>query len=1095
MDIKTWKIRVYRFSYRYHLFVRQIGWTLLAIMPIYGLLILWSRLVPAYALRLPPFDLILRAAVLSLPVFIFWFLFSGWYSVRFRYLAWWAARTSGAIWRWLTTGWRAMLMLLIFVIVITWLRSLAIGFPYRFADFLTLSLGLKVIAVTLLLMLFYWVYQTRKRIVIMAFADYTNDKALKASVTGLAPRLLNELAGLTDLHGIRDEARPTKATGRETTTDVTVTVEDVGTILQDAIGSDSKVAVGGFLQIPVGAIVSAVTRVMHGPRLTGSLHKEGDKLILTAIISGGNLHGNWRVGFDDLCDYTPRVGAEAISKMTEQLACRIFTDLARVGSPKWRAVSCYTEGLRIFRDSRRIMKDHKLKLRQAEKAFIQALAEDNRFAQCHYNLGIVYRDLKESASAQEAFQKAVEADPNQAEAYYALAINLNNWQKEGKNYADVIRFCDQAIKLQPGDARAWDLKGFAQRKLVEQRIGRTLDAGERLTDWKKEISPTREIATMLAWRALCRSALKRQQDEDLKAIARTCTRNLAVAYAMLRKYVRSSASFHQAIYLVPTDAELYFELGKTLLDKKNWQRAVAAFEEALCIEERSVFWARLAETYADLFKEAQNDEHRQNAEDACKRALDHAFGADEDTLNYTKMAWEKIGKGWEARRVESISDFRKGLDKTQNQSDDDYIKHLEAELEKHQDWDWAYAQIGIKHARQYMNLARQIQSKDTNQAKRHASDAEKYFLEAIKKLTKEHPREIREQGLYGALAEAFALQNQLDLALYCAEYAVALNPENAWERWHLGELYFRLLNDYERAEIEWEKCLDLEPTSGVLLSIADTYLNRGAISRDSNKRRQAFLRFIETLNHAVKTMESDVLDLNKAATQMEERGSAYYWLGRFHYELMDYDKAILYLKMSQSIRFKPLESSMILGWAYFEAKAYDEAEQTFRKAVAEARKVKLPTKSADAPGEEMHLLFQTHIGWALSYAERSVNLQRALCLTRYANWLLAKTDKSSRQQDEADLHDCIGYIRLKEERVDEAIRELEQAVALAADGGAYFHLAQAYMARAQSDWSARTHWRAKAREACARARDADVRGRYSQEITDFLRQLNESGKT
>jgi hypothetical protein len=91
------------------------------------------------------------------------------------------------------------------------------------------------------------------------------------------------------------------------------------------------------------------------------------------------------------------------------------------------------------------------------------------------------------------------------------------------------------------------------------------------------IIQTRETATVLAWKALCRLALTSQRHEKLKDIARTCTRNLAVAYAMAWNRHTTSV-FQQAIYLAPTDADLYFELGKVLDDMENWQGAIVGFK-------------------------------------------------------------------------------------------------------------------------------------------------------------------------------------------------------------------------------------------------------------------------------------------------------------------------------------------------------------------------------------------------------------------------------------------------------------------------------------------------------------------------------------
>jgi tetratricopeptide (TPR) repeat protein len=183
--------------------------------------------------------------------------------------------------------------------------------------------------------------------------------------------------------------------------------------------------------------------------------------MLVAQIEGGGLRGNWRVRTEDLEDpgrQEPLPHAEEVARMTEQLAYRIFTELVSIGSRKWEAVRSYTEGLAAYRGTKLSQRDRDIKLFETERAFIQALAEDNKFSQCHYNLGVVYRDLRQLDSAAAAFRRALQEDPNNHDAYYALAEN--SWkqgnleqQKQAERYEDAIRLCDQAVCLRAADTR------------------------------------------------------------------------------------------------------------------------------------------------------------------------------------------------------------------------------------------------------------------------------------------------------------------------------------------------------------------------------------------------------------------------------------------------------------------------------------------------------------------------------------------------------------------------------------------------------------------------------------------------------------------
>jgi hypothetical protein len=66
---------------------------------------------------------------------------------------------------------------------------------------------------------------------------------------------------------------------------------------------------------------------------------------------------------------------------------------------------------------------------------------------------------------------------------------------------------------------------------------------------------------------------------------------------------------------------------------------------------------------------------------------------------------------------------------------------------------------------------------------------------------------------------------------------------------------------------------------------------------------------------------------------------------------------------------------------------------------------------------------------------------------------------------------------------------LQQSVALQMRAGNGLRLAQAYFAHAGNDGAQRRHWLGKARDACARAQQADFRRQYEQETMGLLTEL------
>lgn len=496
--------------------------------------------------------------------------------------------------------------------------------------------AVQLFAAVTLLWLAYHVYRGRKRLVIGSFAAYTDDATLDKLVAGLGPRLKSELARISDLFKVIDEATPSRKSG---VIEVIPGVEDVGTILKDASAINF-----GPLKIPANLLVGLVGQMVSGPRITGALHKVDSDFVLTAELSGGGLSGNWRIDANSL--EGPRLLAQTtIQALVVQLAFRVATDLVQIGSPRWRAICAFTDGLRAYRETQRQQGDKAAKLREAERCLIRALADDQQFRQCHFNLGVVYRQLGEHKSAESAFRRALKEDPDNFEACYALAEALAT----DKQFRKALWFSDAAIGINPSDARAWDLESYALRygaqeenshqlslpgdEVKRRQLKLTLPHGD--SAWDAVRAPG-EIAVALAWRALCRRALGGPSAALLrdKTTALLCTRNLAVVLGRASRFPRSLQLFRQAAWLAPRDPVLQLYEGRTLF--WNGRRSDAAkalhgiLADGLPPNDQALLWSVLAQAQARAGLDAAC---RPSGRLAHIRFLDVAAGASADEIS------------------------------------------------------------------------------------------------------------------------------------------------------------------------------------------------------------------------------------------------------------------------------------------------------------------------------------------------------------------------------------------------------------------------------------------------------------------------------
>ncbi len=950
----------------------------------------------------------------------------------------------------------------------------------------------KVFAISSLTFLIYWSYKSKKRIVITNFLNQTGDESMKSSVDAISAILLNELAALVRLYSIIDESNPYAPgtqdhSDREKSIDPNINVSGVGESLKSAVASDSKVKLG-ILEVPIGAIMSILGMTVEGPRLTGCLAKENDCLSLVANIGGGGIKGNWRISSSDLSEgETPT--KDQITHMTRQLAYRIFTDLEKehIGSPRWKAVCHYINGLSAYRETLRTDRDKNIKLLKAEREFLMALGEDKKFLKCYYNLGIIYYALNKPESAFSVLNKAI--DPGQPEnflssVYYALAQN-HFWmqgrrEENARDYEFSIRLCDSAIKIYPDEARAWDLKGWFKKNGRDFKLNK--EEGKQSDYYGKNIAPIREIASALAWREMCWSTIKGKKDIGARKIAGICTRNLAVAHAQANRKSGISILL-QSIHLDPFNADLFFELGKILIKFKNWEGAIDALEEAIRLDQQAKFWSHLAYAYSGLYEKEQNrfwllkrifsfwtyDRSKTSIESAlyaCNHAIDYISAIDNETLQILKDTLDKLrtslalkkkeGDDKEASDLETKInlvtkgfDLRSLLDRThakdgKEESDEQYKERLTELKNRCSNWDLGSALISIRLS-----------------SVKDGSDKAKELEDAINKLRVDHP-EIINQNLHDELANALSMPSSetLGQALYHAQRSVNLDPDNPVNRYYLAEVYGRY-KSYDEANIQLKIGSGLDPEKTYFLDkIASLQPGFNPGKKKDADYKRTLDKYVKYSTHSLEILQSkslDNMDMSKENMQknMLQRSSIHYWLGYIYSELNEYDKAIHNCIIAKDLmpksRLSYFMAKLNLGAAQFENKSYDECEVLFQELIkdletfVEDKKIPHNNKTleeiaSDTKEEDNDfglndvsagfILGLAYLNLASSYSERDTNFMYALNLVEKANeYIKFLKEEGPKSWLEAKYADQKGWLLFKLAKLGIVNFDTQEAIA------------------------------------------------------------------
>jgi len=189
------------------------------------------------------------------------------------------------------------------------------------------------------------------------------------------------------------------------------------------------------------------------------------------------------------------------------------------------------------------------KVKFAEIALQQAIANDPNFSLAHFNLGVLYEDQDKLEEAEAAWKKAIEVDPDHAAAHYNLGVLYKDQDKLEEAEAEYLK----AIEVDPDLADAHHNLGVLykdQDKLEEAEAA-----------WKKAIEVDPDLAAAhnnLGVLYKDQGKLEEAEAEYLKAIEvdpglAAAYINLVLIYRMQSQLKKAESTYQVLINIKPND--------------------------------------------------------------------------------------------------------------------------------------------------------------------------------------------------------------------------------------------------------------------------------------------------------------------------------------------------------------------------------------------------------------------------------------------------------------------------------------------------------------------------------------------------------------
>jgi tetratricopeptide (TPR) repeat protein len=974
----------------------------------------------------------------------------------------------------------------------------------------------------LVLLFIFWALKARVSIVIEEFVDHT---AGKTSARGAAKVLSIELARMGDVFRVVDERNtlPTSV-GEGTPLQAAIKVDALSEVIQNSVTADTKLKILG-VEIPIGTGMILLGRIVQGPRLRSQLHEIDNRLVLSAQISGLRHSPTWRL--ERNIDASEPGGRErTVHGMLPELATRMFTNLGLRRKVKWRAMKFFTKALQIYRSCLRTPRERAVKLLEARRYLVEALAEDEDFVLVYYNLGVIYNELSRMAAragradvarrhrdaAEASFEKAVEQDPARWEPYYALArIHYERNQME-----QARELCERVIQLPHRRG------GQIERAKAHDLIGLTYRGPDPQSRPDPQSLAHEREASKLVLHALRSATLMRRtagtEDDQLPTVsdlAANCLANLAEDEARGRsgdveagrffrrayqaqldraRLRRITTLFRLAQQLTTKDSNLHFKLGLIASDWNSHDLAVQELHTAARIEpERALFWAHLATAHVRRGRYSD----KEHAKYAADRAIDVANiltpdGGDNKAVKLVLAVYSCLADEKSCKRLRERRRFSAEISRLELRLKSGETSEAEASIERH---------VAEGHLWEvgHLNLMLGCYQIEVEKSERNARKAEKRFREAIENL-EEHPRDLARWNVYARLARALAMQERRDEALQAAEHAVGLNPLSSFAHSTLGHV-FNAADDLESARSAWSDAILWDPND------LDLYWELGfcnwRLARETTDRDKRELALQEAERYL---KQASILFPNE---QFKDRIRIHYWLGRLYQELGDFDRVIPSLRTVQTSPTMNVVADLLVAEAYRRGRNFNAAQSLLERVIERAKAAIRADGNAAVVGDAEVLdawplilvCAEARCALAMSHAERGGDLEAAKAALEHVRRDLGDCDAIAElaashadrvSELNAHYHHAEGRLHMGRGEVELAIKALGRSIAFQSDAEVYFDLAEAHLMKAaEASEPERRALSLRARSYYTLARATDLRGLCAG-LEDLLARIDTS---